>query len=107
MWQLAGFPPNAINVYLIDDVLIDALNQVRRRRRIFRELKDRKLSARLTHAHPDHQGASHAVCEHYALPFWVGENDADAADPGLISKRQPDSFMAQFFARTMTGRDTT
>jgi hydroxyacylglutathione hydrolase len=104
VWQLAGFPPNAINVYLVDDVLIDASTKYAGRR-IFRELKGRKLSAHaLTHAHPDHQGASHAVCERYGVPFWVGDKDADAAeDPSLIGRRQPDSFMAQFFARTMTG----
>jgi hydroxyacylglutathione hydrolase len=104
VWQLAGFPPNGINVYLVDDVLIDAATR-HAPRRIFRELKDRNLSAHaLTHAHPDHQGASHAVCERYGVPFWVGERDADAAeDPSLIGKRQPDSFMAQFFHRTMTG----
>jgi hydroxyacylglutathione hydrolase len=104
VWQLAGFPPNGINVYLVDDVLIDAATR-HAPRRIFRQLKDRKLSAHaLTHAHPDHQGASHAVCERYGVPFWVAEKDADAAeDPRLIGKRQPDSFMAQFFHRTMTG----
>jgi hydroxyacylglutathione hydrolase len=104
VWQLAGFPPNGINVYLVDDVLIDAATR-HAPRRIFRQLKDRKLSAHaLTHAHPDHQGASHAVCERYGVPFWVGEKDADAAeDPSLIGQRQPDSFMAQFFHRTMTG----
>lgn len=104
VWQLAGFPPNAINVYLLDDVLVDASTRYARRR-IFRQLKDHKLAAHaLTHAHPDHQGASHAVCERYGVPFWVSELDADAAEnPKLIAERQPDSFMAQFFARTMTG----
>jgi hydroxyacylglutathione hydrolase len=104
VWQLAGFPPNAINVYLLEDVLVDAATK-HAGRRIFRELKDRQLSAHaLTHAHPDHQGASHAVCERYGVPFWVGEKDADAAEnPELIGERQPDSFMAQFFARVMTG----
>jgi glyoxylase-like metal-dependent hydrolase (beta-lactamase superfamily II) len=102
--QLAGFPPNAINVYLLEDVLVDAATKYAGRR-IFRELGDRTISAHaLTHAHPDHQGASRAVCERYGVPFWVGEKDADAAEnPKLIGERQPDSFMAQFFARTMTG----
>jgi hydroxyacylglutathione hydrolase len=104
VWQLAGFPPNAINVYLLEDVLVDAATKYAGRR-IFRELGDRTISAHaLTHAHPDHQGASHAVCERYGVPFWVGEKDADAAEnPKLIGERQPDSFMAQFFSRTMTG----
>jgi hydroxyacylglutathione hydrolase len=104
VWQLAGFPPNAINVYLLEDVLVDAATKYAGRR-IFRELGDRTITAHaLTHAHPDHQGASHAVCERYGVPFWVGEKDADAAEnPKLIGERQPDSFMAQFFSRTMTG----
>jgi len=104
VWQLAGFPPNGINVYLIDDVLIDAATR-HAPRRIVRQLKGHKLSAHaLTHAHPDHQGASRAVCERYGVPFWVGEHDADAAeDPSLIGQRQPDSPIAQFFVKTMTG----
>jgi glyoxylase-like metal-dependent hydrolase (beta-lactamase superfamily II) len=32
----------------------------------------------LTHAHPDHQGASHAVCERFAIPLWCGERDVQA-----------------------------
>jgi hydroxyacylglutathione hydrolase len=104
VWQLSGFPPNAINVYLLEDVLVDAATKYAGRR-IFRQLEGHKLTAHaLTHAHPDHQGASRAVCERYGVPFWVGEKDADAAeDPSLIATRQPDSFMAQFFARTMSG----
>ena len=104
VWRLAGFPPNAINVYLLEDVLIDASTKYATRR-IVRELKGHTLAAHaLTHAHPDHQGASHAICERYGVPYWVGEKDADAAeDPKLIGERQPDHFMAQFFAKTMTG----
>lgn len=104
VWQLSGFPPNAINVYLLEDVLIDASTRYASRR-IIRQLKGHQLSAHaLTHAHPDHQGASHAVCEHFGVPFWVSEKDADAAEnPELIGQRQPDHFLAQFFAKTMTG----
>ncbi|MDQ3571272.1 MAG: MBL fold metallo-hydrolase [Actinomycetota bacterium] len=104
VFQLRGFPPNAINVYLIGDVLIDASTRFATRR-ILRELQGHDLAAHaLTHAHPDHQGASHAVCERYGVPFWVGEADVAAAeDPDLIGALQPDHFMAQFFAKTMTG----
>jgi hydroxyacylglutathione hydrolase len=34
----------------------------------------------LTHAHPDHFGSSHAVCEALKIPFWCGENDAKVAE---------------------------
>jgi hydroxyacylglutathione hydrolase len=104
VWQLGGFPPNLINVYLVEDVLIDAGTRYAGRR-IMRELRGRRLAAHaLTHAHPDHQGSSHRVCEELGVPYWVPERDADAAeDPSLIGRRQPQNAIAQFFARTMTG----
>jgi hydroxyacylglutathione hydrolase len=104
VWQLRGFPPNAINAYLVGDVLIDAATR-HAGRRILRQIDDRAVNAHaLTHAHPDHQGASHEVCERLGIPYWVPERDADAAErPELIAERQPDHWIAQFFARTMTG----
>jgi len=104
VWQLSLFPPNAINVFLLDDVLVDASTRFATRK-IIKELEGHTLSAHaLTHAHPDHQGASHAVCERFGVPFWVGEKDVPAAEnPDLIGERQPDHFMAQLFAKTMTG----
>jgi hydroxyacylglutathione hydrolase len=73
---LSGWPPNAINVYLVGDVLIDAATR-QAERRVFKQLAGRTLSAHaLTHVHPDHQGASHAVCERFGVPLWCGEQDA-------------------------------
>ena len=105
VWQLSGFPPNAINVYVIGDVLIDASTRYATRR-ILRQIVGHEINAHaLTHAHPDHQGASHAVCERLAVPFWVGERDVDAAEnPALIGQRQPSHPLARFFYRTCTGR---
>ncbi len=71
VYQLRGRPPNAINVYLIGDVLLDAATR-QGEQRIMRELAGRKLSAHaLTHAHPDHQGSSHAICERLQIPAVV------------------------------------
>ena len=104
VWQLRGFPPNAINVYVLEDVLLDAATR-HEGRRILRQLAGHRIAAHaLTHAHPDHQGASHEVCTQLGVPFWVPERDADAAeDPVLIGRRQPDNFLAQFFVRAFTG----
>ena len=58
----------------------------------------------LTHAHPDHQGASRDVCEKLGIPFWCPEADIPAAeDPDLIDELQPDTFMAHFFWRIFHG----
>jgi hydroxyacylglutathione hydrolase len=104
VWQLSGFPPNAINIFLLEDVLVDAGTR-HSGRRIFRQLKGHNVSAHaLTHAHPDHQGASHEVCEKLGIPFWVGEHDADAAEsPYLIRQRQPDHPVARFFYSIFRG----
>lgn len=105
VWHLnTFFLPNSINAYLVGDVLIDAGTR-RSGKGILRDLDGHEVNAHaLTHAHADHQGASHEVCTALDIPYWVPENDADAAeDPSLIAQRQPDHFLAQFFARTFTG----
>lgn len=104
LFQLRGFPPNGINVYLMGDVLVDAASR-RAGRRILRQLRGRKVAAHaLTHAHSDHQGASREVCTKLGIPFWVGERDADAAeDPRLIAQRQPDHRVNRVVDRFWTG----
>lgn len=94
--QLAGFPPNSVNTYLVGDVLVDAGSRLDRHL-ILRQLEGRPLSAHvLTHAHPDHQGASRAVCTRFGVPFWVHEEDvAPAEDPKLILERQPRTWQAK------------
>ena len=104
LWQLRGFPPHGINVYLMGDVLVDAATK-RAGNRILKQLRGREVTAHaLTHAHPDHQGASHEVCTALGIPFWVGDNDADAAeDPRLIAERQPKTRLNGVINRFWTG----
>ncbi len=84
VWQLGGFPPNGINCYILDDVLIDA-GTVFDKRRILGEIKDRDLSAHaLTHAHIDHFGSSHWVCEAKGIPLWCGAEDMEAVEAGKM-----------------------
>jgi glyoxylase-like metal-dependent hydrolase (beta-lactamase superfamily II) len=87
---LTGFPKYGINWFLLEDVLVDAGGKPDKRR-ILKQLRGRKVSAHaLTHAHPDHQGASHAVCQALGIPFWVHEDDVEVAEnPHLILERQP------------------
>lgn len=96
--------PNSVNAYLVGDVLVDAGTR-HSTKKILEALHGHEVSAHaLTHAHSDHQGASHEVCERLGIPFWVGEADADAAErPELIRERQPDHFMAAVSYRVFTG----
>lgn len=81
---LDGRPRYAINVYLVGDVLIDAGTD-RAAKRILSELRGRTVSAHaLTHAHLDHFGSSHEVCEALGVPLWCGEADAEAVETGKI-----------------------
>jgi hydroxyacylglutathione hydrolase len=82
VWQLDGTPRDGINVHVVGDVLIDA-GTVLDRRRILRQVEGLAISAHaLTHAHPDHYGSSHAVCEALGIPLWCGDGDADAVRRG-------------------------
>jgi hydroxyacylglutathione hydrolase len=105
VWHLdTFFLPNSINAFLVEDVLIDA-GTTHSGPKIIKQLQGHKVSLHaLTHAHPDHQGASHELCENLGVPFWVGEHDADAAEnPDLIRQRQPSNAMARFYIRIFMG----
>lgn len=81
-----------INAYLVEDVLVDAGTPAARRR-ISRQLQGRKIDAHVvTHAHPDHFGASHALCDEFDLPLWAGQRDVEAietATPATAPGRLP------------------
>jgi hydroxyacylglutathione hydrolase len=101
---LRGRPANAINVYLLGDVLIDAGTR-QAEKRIMRELAGRALSAHaLTHAHPDHQGSSHAICERLGIPLWCGQGDVPAMETvGGISSSQAPGIVNRLQQRFWTG----
>jgi glyoxylase-like metal-dependent hydrolase (beta-lactamase superfamily II) len=80
VWQLAGYPPDFVNVYLAGGILFDAGTRWDRPRvlRQLRGLQVRLLA--LTHCHPDHQGAARAVCETFGVALACHEADAAAAE---------------------------
>ncbi len=102
--MLSGFPPNAINVYVVGDVLVDAATR-QAERRILRQLEGRTLSAHaLTHAHPDHQGSSHAICERLGIPLWCGQGDVPAMEtPGAIKNPKAPGWLNALQERMWTG----
>ncbi|HWJ50981.1 MAG TPA: MBL fold metallo-hydrolase [Solirubrobacteraceae bacterium] len=101
---LRGWPPNAINVYLVGEVLIDAATR-QGEKRIMRQIAGHKLSAHaLTHAHPDHQGASHAICEALSIPLWCGQGDVPAMEtPGGVRNSQAPGWLNKLQQRYWTG----
>jgi glyoxylase-like metal-dependent hydrolase (beta-lactamase superfamily II) len=87
VWQLSGFPPNSINVYVLGDVLIDSGTGLDRRR-VLRQIAGMDIAAHaLTHAHFDHYGSSHAVCTTLGIPLWCGAEDVAAVEAGKMVAR--------------------
>jgi hydroxyacylglutathione hydrolase len=69
---------------VIGDVLLDAGTRLDKAR-ILKQVEGRGIRAHaLTHAHPDHYGSSHAICDRMDLPLWCGGADAEAVENGKI-----------------------
>jgi glyoxylase-like metal-dependent hydrolase (beta-lactamase superfamily II) len=104
VFLLRGFPPHAINVYLVGDVVIDAGTR-HASRRILSQVRGRRVAAHaLTHVHPDHQGASHALCDTLAIPLWCGEGDVPAMEqPERLRESQPPSLLNRVIDRAWGG----
>jgi hydroxyacylglutathione hydrolase len=80
LWRLKQFPAPSINVYLAENVLVDAGTRWDRRR-IFAELEGVEISMlALTHVHPDHQGVAKDVCEARDVPLACHADDVEAME---------------------------
>jgi len=80
VWRLSQRPRPMVNVYLVGDVLIDA-GRRQDRGRILDQIAGRPLSMlALTHAHADHQGSAHEVCETRHVPLACHAHDVDAME---------------------------
>jgi hydroxyacylglutathione hydrolase len=80
VWRLKQVPAPSVNVYLAEDVLIDAGTRWDRRR-IFSQIEGIELSLlALTHVHPDHQGVAKDVCEARGIPLACHADDVEAME---------------------------
>ncbi len=103
VYLLHGRPKYAINIYLMGDVLVDAGSRMAEQR-ILSQLEGHTVTAHaLTHAHPDHQGSSHAVCERLNIPLLCGNGDANAMESGDWSLVIPDNWSTAPQHRFWTG----
>ena len=102
VWRLKEFPGPSINVYLAENVLIDAGRRWDRRR-IFAELEGVEISeVALTHVHPDHQGCAHLVCEARGVPLACHADDVDAME-GRGRVGATDWWLGRVYDRLWTG----
>ena len=79
--RVREFAP-VINVYLVDDTLIDTGRRWDRKR-IFEAIDGHELSqVALTHVHGDHNGVAKDVCEARGIPLAVHADDAEVMERG-------------------------
>ena len=104
VWRLNEFPRPTINVYLADDVLIDAGRRWDRRR-ILGQIRDRDISmVALTHVHPDHQGAAKPICEERGIPLACHVDDVDAMEGRRpVQEAAPDNPINKVIRRIWEG----
>jgi glyoxylase-like metal-dependent hydrolase (beta-lactamase superfamily II) len=82
VWHIPLMFRDAVNAYLLGDVLVDAGTRSQGRK-LARLLQGRDVVAHtLTHAHPDHAGGSKPVVDALGIPFWVPDGDAQAIEQG-------------------------
>lgn len=104
VFQIPVMPRQIINAYLIGSVLIDA--GIKSSGKILlKAIGHRKLTAHaLTHAHPDHQGASAYIRQTLNLPYWVSAGDKTAAETGnVIGPASPRNPIIQFEKKYFAG----
>jgi glyoxylase-like metal-dependent hydrolase (beta-lactamase superfamily II) len=104
VYQLRGWPRNAINVYLVGDVLLDAGTR-QAQKRITRQIAGKTVTAHaLTHVHPDHQGSSLSICDQLGIPLWCGRADVPAMEvPGSVIARGAPRFIRSLQERFWVG----
>jgi glyoxylase-like metal-dependent hydrolase (beta-lactamase superfamily II) len=102
VWRLKEFPAPTINVYLAENVLIDAGRRWDRRR-IFAELEGVEIAeVALTHVHPDHQGCAKWVCEAREVPLACHADDVDGME-GRAPVGSGAALIPRIYDRIWTG----
>lgn len=108
VYQIPLFPRNAINCYLIEDVLIDT--GIRSSAyTIFKAIKDKTVNKHaLTHAHADHQGSSKTICETLNIPLLCSEAEKEFAESGNVFTEypNPNHIISKFQKKFWAGKGT-
>jgi glyoxylase-like metal-dependent hydrolase (beta-lactamase superfamily II) len=102
--RLTLAPFDWVNMYVLDDILVDSGGKFARRR-LLSTLSEFPISGHvITHAHFDHQGCSQAVCERFDVPLMCGEGDRAAVETGDLAQVLPrqDSWIARL-SRQLAG----
>lgn len=90
VFQIALAPRDAINAYLIGDVIVDT-GLASSAKKVVKAVARRTIRAHaLTHAHVDHAGGSRRLVDTLELPLWASAGDAGdvaSGEPAIPSGR--------------------
>ena len=90
-------PRDAVNAYLLGDVLVDS-GYGSSAKRLVAAAREHGVGVHaLTHAHPDHVGSSAAVAGAFGVPVWAGARDAPQVEAG--SSLVADTWFAPLLSR--------
>lgn len=102
VYSLGGIR-DGINAYLVEDILVDARTKWATRS-LLGSLRDRTVTGHaLTHVHPDHQGASAAICRALDIPYWVPASEVATAESGAVYDAMPPSVIGWLQQRLWVG----
>src|ERR1700730_407091 len=103
LYLLRGIPANGFKVYLRGDVIVDSGTR-HAARRILRQVRDRPIAAHaITHAHADHQGSSHRICDELRIPLFWPAGEADAMERGEFAPLVPIGRITRWQLRNWAG----
>jgi hydroxyacylglutathione hydrolase len=109
LFHIPLLPRNAVNAYLLGDVLVDA-GTVLHGDLVVKAVAGHAVRAHLvTHSDLDHAGGSKHVCDALGVPLWCGAADADSVERGRAEHaRNPVALLTspvgRFPAVTVTRR---
>ncbi|OOB82603.1 MBL fold metallo-hydrolase [Flavobacterium columnare] len=89
VFHIPLLPRNSVNCYIIEGVLVDAgiRSSFSKIRKATEEIPI--YAHALTHAHPDHQGASRLICHTLDIPLYCHTKEVERAESGLATKDYP------------------
>ncbi len=100
VWHIPLMGRDAVNAYVLGDVLVDA-GMAGHGKKLPSKLGGHTIAAHtLTHAHPDHVGGSRNVVDALRVPFWAPAGDAPAIEAGqAVQKDTPIKKLMELGAR--------
>lgn len=104
VFHIPVYPRSGINCYIAEGVLIDA-GKRDSYKKIFKATEKIPVHAHaLTHAHADHQGSTHTICNQLQVPLLCHQKEVQRAETGiLVTDDSEKNFITKFQQKYWAG----